>query len=79
MRSPQNCGAISRRIAESLDVLGILAGVLAENTIARENCEEGEEPINSRGEHGIQCAIRLIAHSARADFCQMAADLGVPE
>lgn len=79
MRSPENCGPVAKRIEESLDVLGMLADVLTEITVARENCDEGEEPINSRGEYGIQSAIRLIAYSAHADFCQMATDLGIPQ
>lgn len=81
MRKPENCSHIFKGIAESLDTIGVLAGILAENTIQREGSDEGEhdEQIDSRGEAGIQAAIRIIACSAYQDFCQLATDLGVPE
>lgn len=81
MKKPKDCSHTFKSIAESLDTIAILADILAENTTEREGCAEGshDEQINTRGETGIQAAIRLIAYSAHGDLCKMATDLGVPE
>lgn len=79
MRSPKDCSYTFKKIAECLDTIGILADVLAENTIARDASDDGSEQIGCRGETGVQSAIRLIAYAAHAEFCQLATDLGVPE
>ena len=81
MKTPQECGYSFKRIAESLDVIGSLADVLAENTIARESADDvnPEPQINCRGEPAIQAAVRLIAISAFREISQLTTDLGVPE
>ncbi|MDH0745761.1 hypothetical protein N5D61_05330 [Pseudomonas sp. GD03842] len=81
MRTPQDCAYGFKKIAESLDVIGILTDVLAENTIARESADDAnpEPQLNYRCEAGIQAAVRLIAGSAYRELSQMATDLGVPQ
>jgi hypothetical protein len=79
MRKPKDCSHTFKSIAEALDTIGILADVLAENTIQREGSDDGDEQLNTRGEAGIQAAIRIIACSTYRDFCQLSTDLGVPE
>lgn len=81
MRKAKDCSHTFKRIAESLETIGILADILAENTIQREGGDEGahDEQINTRGEAGVQAAIRIIASSAYGDFSKLATDLGVPE
>ncbi|OCX19591.1 hypothetical protein [Pseudomonas graminis] len=81
MRKPQDCGYTFAQIAEALDVIGTLTDVLAENTVVRESGDgiNPEPQLNSRGEAGIQSAVRLIARSAHRELSQLATDLGVPE
>ncbi len=78
MKKPDQCSHIAKRIAESIDTIGMLADILHEATMTRE-AEEGAELINARGEYGIQAAIRLLSRYAHSDFCEMATDLGIPE
>ncbi|MCJ2373744.1 hypothetical protein [Pseudomonas sp. RGM 3321] len=81
MSNPEYYPDAAKRIAESLDVIGILSDVLAENTVARESSDEGEsdEQLSCRCEAGVQAAIRLIAMAAYTDLQSIAQGLGIPE
>ncbi|KTB77107.1 hypothetical protein AO072_14390 [Pseudomonas syringae ICMP 13102] len=81
MTNPENYAYVAKRIADSLDTIGILSDVLMENTIAREGSDEGsnDEQLNCRCEAGVQTAIRLLAMAAYADLQSMAQGLGFPE
>ena len=81
MKKPKDCGFTFESISESLETIGILADILAENTIQREGSDVGthDEQIDCRGEAGIHAAIRLIAFAAYGDICQLATGLGVPK
>ncbi|PHN43445.1 hypothetical protein [Pseudomonas syringae] len=81
MSNPEHYSHVAKRIAESLDTIGILSEVLAENTVAREGSDEGSsgEQLNCRFEAGVQTAIRLLAMAAYADLQSMAQGLGIPE
>ncbi|MFA0994691.1 MULTISPECIES: hypothetical protein [Pseudomonas syringae group] len=83
MSNPEHYSHVAKRIAESLDTIGILSEVLAENTVAREGSDEGEsesdEQLSCRCEAGVQAAIRLIAMAAYTDLQSMAQGLGIPE
>lgn len=81
MSNPEYYTHVAKRIAESLDTIGILSDVLTENTVARESSGDGEsdEQLNCRCEAGVQAAIRLIAMAAYTDLQSMAQGLGIPE
>ncbi|EGH27713.1 MULTISPECIES: hypothetical protein [Pseudomonas] len=79
MSNPEHYTHVAKRIAESLDAIGILSDVLAENTVARESSDDGEEQLNCRCEAGVQAAIRLIAIAAYTDLQSIAQGLGIPE
>ncbi|MBJ9978427.1 hypothetical protein IAE35_23860 [Pseudomonas sp. S75] len=71
--------SIAKRIEESLDAIGILAEVLLKNGGRKGNPDDASDPIDDRGESGIQSAISIIACLAHRDFCVLATDLGIPE
>ncbi len=81
MSNPEHYAHVAKRIAESLDAIGILSDVLAENTVARESSDDGgsDEQLSCRCEAGVQAAIRLIALAAYTDFQSIAQGLGIPE
>ncbi|POQ03670.1 hypothetical protein [Pseudomonas syringae] len=81
MSNPEHYTHVAKRIAESLDTIGILSEVLVENTVAREGSDEGEsdEQLSCRCEAGVQAAIRLIAMAAYTDLQSIAHGMGIPE
>ncbi|WP_258036286.1 hypothetical protein [Pseudomonas putida] len=76
-----NHQTIAKRIEESLDAIGILAEVLLKNGGRKGDPEDVDtsDPIDDRGESGIQSAISIIACLAHRDFCELATDPGIPE
>lgn len=79
-RPMSSFSAPTKRIEESLELLGVLAEVLEHNGGFK--CDEpGEHPamINERGEDGIVRSMRVIAWAAHRELCQLATGLGIPE
>lgn len=79
-RTTSDFSAPAKRIAESLELLGVLAEVLERNCGFK--CDEPREHpamINERGEDGIVRSMRVIARDAHRELCKLAADLGIPE
>ncbi|WP_099431214.1 hypothetical protein [Pseudomonas mosselii] len=79
-RTTRDFSAPAKRIAESLELLGVLAEVLEHN--GGYKCDEPGEhlaTINERGEDGIVRSMRMIAQAAHQELCKLATDLGIAE